>query len=77
MRNFLVLKKITLGYDSTIHAPTPNRHKTHHPGTILRFESEAFNGNVWFVDPEDERGKTEAGSLENLTRKGTLKEIDA
>jgi hypothetical protein len=63
---------LTLGYDSHVRAPTPSRYKTHPEGTILAYSSSAPNGNVWFYDPDFERGKIEAGEIGNLTKDGRL-----
>ena len=68
-------KLITLGYDSHCRAPTPRRIKQHDPGAILSLDSEAPNGNVWFIDESGERGKIEAGEVRNLTRDGRLEEL--
>lgn len=75
MKTFIVQKPITLGYDSHVRAPTPSRYKTHQPGDVLRLSSEAPNGNVWFFDAENERGKTECGEVGNLLRDGLLREV--
>lgn len=66
-RKFVCLEEITLGYDSHVRAPTPRRIKIHKPGTELTLSSEAPNGNVWFIDPDGERGKIECGEVRNLT----------
>lgn len=68
---------LTLGYDSHVRAPTPSRYKTHPEGTILSYGSSAANGNVWFHDPDFERGKIEAGEIGNLTRDGRLVKVVA
>lgn len=47
-------------------------------GTILTFESEANNGNVWFTfkhpqTKEQIRGKSESGSVLNMLQGGLIK----
>lgn len=74
-RNFLCKTEVRVGYDSDVRAPSPRRYKTHPPGTRLVLNSEAPNGNVWFIDPDGERGKIECGQVSNLTARGTLEEI--
>jgi len=74
-RRFKVLKELKIGYGSHVHAPTPTHSKRHQPGTILHLQSEAFNGNVWFVDPDGERGKIECGQVSNLTSNGRVVEL--
>lgn len=71
-RTFTVLKPITLGYDSNVRRPTPPRYKRHDVGASLRLDCEAPNGNVWFVDSDNERGKTECGEVFNLIKTGHL-----
>lgn len=65
-RRFELKVPLRLGYGSHVREPTPKRYKTHPPGTILQLDSEAPNGNVWFLDPEGERGKIECGQVSNL-----------
>ena len=74
MRQFTVQKPISLGYDSHVHRQTPPRHKTLMPGSIIRLDDEAPNGNVWFIDEDDERGKIQCGEVRNLTRDGRIVE---
>jgi len=69
---YTVLKPLRLGYDSTIHAPTPRRYKTMNPGDEILYQSTAPNGNVWFFDPDGERGKIECGDVGNLVRGGSI-----
>lgn len=74
MRRFIVRKPITLGYGSNVHDPNPKRIREHEAGTVLTLDSESPNGNVWFIDPDGERGKIEAGEVRNLTLDGRLEE---
>ena len=74
MRAFIVLKPLTLGYDSDVRCLTPARVKIHAPGTRLVFNQETTSGNVWFFDADGERGKIECGELANLTRTGRIVE---
>ena len=72
---FRVLTKLTLGFDSTIHAPVPSKYKSYTIGDILTFQSDAPNGKVWFTDDKGLKGMTEAGEVENLVDNGTIKEV--
>jgi hypothetical protein len=74
MRLFEVVQPVFLGYGSHVRHTTPTRHKLMQPGTLLRLQSEAPNGNVWFLDPDGERGKIECGEVRNLTRDGRVVE---
>ena len=74
MRQFTVQKAISLGYDSHVHRPTPPRRKALEQGSIIRLDSEAPNGNVWFIDEDGERGKIQCGEVRNLTRDGRIVE---
>lgn len=69
---YIVNKQIVLGYDSHVHRPTSPRHKVIEPGAVLTLDSEAPNGNVWFIDEDGERGKIECGSVSNLLRDGRV-----
>jgi len=75
MRTFIVQKPITLGYDSHTRQPTPTRYKRHEIGAVLMLDSEAPNGNVWFIDSDKERGKIECGEVSNLTKNGRVVEL--
>lgn len=72
MRTYIVQKPLRLGYDSHVRAPTPTRYKTFQSGVTLRLDSQAPNGNVWFIDPDGERGKIECGAVSNLLRDGDI-----
>ena len=72
MKIYVVRKSISLGYGSHVRNPNPNRIKIHEAGSILRLDSEAPNGNVWFIDSDGERGKIECGSVANLTKNGLI-----
>lgn len=69
-----VQTSLTLGYDSTVHAPTPKRGKTFGPGRLVLHSSDAPNGTVWFYDPDGERRKIDSGEVGNLVRRGVLKD---
>lgn len=78
---YIVLRPITLGYDSTIREPTPKRFKTHREGSRLHLGGESFSGNVWFYDEDGERGKIECGDVEHLViggrlRRATVEELE-
>ena len=48
-------------------------------GTILKWDDDAPNGNVWFyveIDGVKHRGKTESGSILNLVKSGFIQLID-
>jgi len=75
MKNYIVLKPLVVGYDSHCHRPTSPRYKKHMPGTVLAHQSDAPNGNVWFIDPDGERGKTESGEVANLVRSQMITEL--
>lgn len=72
MRTFIVQKPITLGYGSNVQQTTPTRNKQHQAGSILHLDMEAPNGNVWFFDADNERGKIECGELANLIKDGRV-----
>jgi hypothetical protein len=76
-RFFRVEKEFTLGYDSSVRNPTPSRFRRIEVGEILRLNGESASGNVFFIDAEGRRGKTEAGEVANLTRRGILVEAPA
>lgn len=71
---YTALKSFQLGYGSTVRAPTPDRYKTVTPGDEVLHESTAPNGNVWFLDPDGERGKIECGEVGNLIREGSIEQ---
>jgi hypothetical protein len=75
-RKFEVKKSLELGYGSHTQRPTPDRFKKFGPGTILTLDGEAPNGNVWFIDPEGNRGVVEAGEVRNLIRSGNVVELE-
>ena len=41
-------------------------------GAAVWWESDSPNGNVWFIDEDHNRGKCEAGEVNNLVRRGLL-----
>lgn len=45
-------------------------------GDVVTWESDAGSGNVWFLDHNGNRGKIEAGCVDNLVRRGTLEETN-
>jgi hypothetical protein len=48
-------------------------------GTILRWEEDSRNGNVWFnveIDGQKYRGKIECGSITNLINRGRISLAD-
>ena len=69
---YTVLKPFRLGYGSDVRSPTPKRYKTMKPGDEILYQSTAPNGNVWFSDPDGERGKIECGQLSNLVDRGDI-----
>lgn len=71
-KRYTVLKPLRLGYDSHVREPTPKRYKKHSRGAVLILDIESPNGNVWFIDEADERGKCECGSIQNLVKNGEL-----
>ena len=73
MKTYIVQKPITLGYGSHVRATTPTRYKVFQPGSVLSLASEAPNGNVWFIDDANERGKIECGEVANLLRDGRVR----
>jgi len=58
----------------------PNTKPLHVPkGTILIWEEDSRNGNVWFyvtIDGESHRGKIECGSITNLIKQGDIELFD-
>jgi hypothetical protein len=68
----MVDMSITIGS----HTRNPNGTSLHIPfGTILKWEDDAPNGNVWFnttIDGENYRGKIESGKITNLIRRGSI-----
>ena len=58
------------------HTRNPNGTSLRIPfGTILTWEDDAPNGNVWFntiIDGEKFRGKVESGRITNLVRRGRI-----
>lgn len=71
-KKFIVQKPITLGYGSHIHDPNCKSSKVHAVGTVLVLDAESFSGNVFFIDPDGERGKIECGEVRNLLRDGRV-----
>lgn len=60
--------------DSHIHNPTGTPHLVP-AGKVLRFErDDGMSGSVWFYDG-DIRCKSESGSLENMLRRGILRQV--
>lgn len=51
--------------------------KTWPIGSVLQLDDESPNGNVWFIDPDGERGKIEAGSVSNLICRGSVRELES
>lgn len=62
------------------HSRNPNTTSLPIPaGTILTWEDDAPNGNVWFhveLDGEKYRGKIECGAITNLIRRGKISLYD-
>lgn len=68
----LVLKDIRLGYGSSTRNPNPITYKIHKKGEILQHDVDCDNGNVWFIDKDGDRGKIEAGCVQNLINRDIL-----
>ena len=66
MNTYRVASPIMLGYDSHTRQLTPSRFKRHGVGALLTLDTVAPDGTVWFFDEDGERGKIDAGSVENL-----------
>ncbi len=66
---------VTLGYGSHVREPTPKQWRTMKIGELLTLDSEAPNGNVWFIDPQGNRAKIECGQVSNLTKRGDVMEM--
>jgi hypothetical protein len=75
MKKYKVISPIKLEYGGNTQNPNPTNIKVHEPGSILCLETEAPNGNVWFIDPQGERGNTPAGCVGNLVRVRKLEAI--
>jgi hypothetical protein len=75
MSKYRVLTSISLGYDSDVRDPNAKRFKTFKKGDILKHDSDAPNGNVWFFDSSGERGKIECGSVMNRVKSGDLEKV--
>ena len=69
------LKDFSIGIGS--HAWNPNTNSLIvEKGTILTWDDDAPNGNVWFyveIDGIKHRGKTQSGSILNLVKSGFIK----
>jgi len=71
-RHYIVQDEFFLYYGSTTQRSATHR-RTICRGERLTLDSQAFNGNVWFIDSAGSRGKIECGSVANLERRGLLR----
>lgn len=71
---FRVLKPITLGFDSDTQHPNPRSVKTFRQGDVLRYESTAENGLVWFTDSLGRRGMIQS-SIRGLLSRDVLEPV--
>ena len=72
MKQVTVLTSLTLGFGSHVGNRQPKSYKTYPKGSMLMYESSAANGNVWFIDSANNRGKIEAGHISCLVKSGNL-----
>lgn len=74
MEKYKVLKSMHLAYGSHTRCSVCH-YKAIEPGAIVTLDSVAPNGNVWFIDHENKRGKIESGCITNLEKRGTVVKI--
>lgn len=43
---------------------------------ILVLDNESSNGNVWFIDKNEARGKIQCGCVKNLVNRGAVKPLE-
>lgn len=72
--NWVAMMEFSIGIGS--HSMNPNTKSLKIPlGTILQWEGDSPNGNVWFnvkIDGEKYRGKIESGAITNVIKSGRI-----
>ena len=69
---YIVTGELRLEYGTYVGREVPSEVRVIPIGEEITLETEAPNGNVWFVDERGKSGKIQCGSVSNLVKRGVV-----